>query len=61
MPADEVAAIVGGNAITCFNLNEQALRSIADSLGPTITDIDNPPTEAELVTVPPGCFAFRDW
>jgi predicted TIM-barrel fold metal-dependent hydrolase len=61
VPAEEVAAIVGGNAIRCFQLDEAALRAIADRIGPTVSEIDVPPTEAELATVPPGCFAFRDW
>jgi predicted TIM-barrel fold metal-dependent hydrolase len=61
VPRDEVAAMVGGNAIRCFNLDESVLRPIADRIGPTVEEIDAAPTEAELATVPPGCFAFRDW
>lgn len=61
VPADEVAAIVGGNAVECFNLDATVLRPIADRIGPTVAEIDEPPTDAELAAVPPGCFAFRDW
>jgi predicted TIM-barrel fold metal-dependent hydrolase len=61
VPTDEVAAMVGGNAIRCFDLDDEPLRAIADRIGPTVDEVALPPTTAELETVPPFCLAFRDW
>ena len=61
LPSEEVAMIVGGNAARCFNFDVDALRPIADRIGPTVAEIDVPPTEQELAEVPPFCHAFRKY
>ncbi|HEY1278109.1 MAG TPA: amidohydrolase family protein, partial [Acidimicrobiales bacterium] len=55
LPTDEVAAILGGNAIRCYGLDGTALRSIADRIGPLVDDIATPIDEIPEV---PG-MAFR--
>lgn len=47
LPHDEVAAMLGGNAIRCFSLNEDALRVVASKIGPLPEDVDR-----ELECVP---------
>ena len=61
LPSEEVAMIVGGNAARCFSFDVDALRPIADRIGPTVAEINVPPTEQELAEVPPFCHAFRKY
>ncbi len=57
LPVDEVRLLLGENAINCFGLDRDAIRSIADRIGPFPADVDRPldPSEEPEVT---GC-AFR--
>lgn len=60
LPPTEVAMILGENAARCFGFDVEALRPVADRIGPTVAEIDVPPTEQELAEeVPPFCLAFR--
>jgi predicted TIM-barrel fold metal-dependent hydrolase len=62
VPSDEVQLMVGDNAVRCFGLDAEALRSIGDRIGPTVAEIAVAPTEEELAKdVPPFCLAFRDY
>jgi predicted TIM-barrel fold metal-dependent hydrolase len=62
VPPDEVQLMVGDNAARCFSLDTAALRDIADRIGPTVDEVDVPPTEYELAhEVPPFSLAFRDY
>ena len=61
LPSEEVAMMVGGNAVECFNLDAEALRAVADRIGPTVDEIARPPSTSELGAVPPFCLAFRDY
>ena len=62
IPPDEVQLMVGDNAARCFSLDIDALRTVADLIGPTVAEIGVPPTEDELSNdVPPFCLAFRDY
>jgi predicted TIM-barrel fold metal-dependent hydrolase len=62
LPADEVQLMVGDNAVRCFGLDVATLRALGDQIGPTVAEIDVPPTEQELANdVPPFCLAFRDY
>jgi hypothetical protein len=35
----DVRALVGGNAVTCYNLDIAVLQPIADKIGPTVDEI----------------------
>jgi predicted TIM-barrel fold metal-dependent hydrolase len=62
VPLDEVQLMVGDNAARCFSLDTAALRHIADRIGPTVDEVDVPPTAYELThEVPPFSLAFRDY
>jgi predicted TIM-barrel fold metal-dependent hydrolase len=62
VPLDEVQLMVGDNAARCFSLDTAALRDIADRIGPTVDEVDVPPTAYELThEVPPFSLAFRDY
>ena len=62
VPPDEVQLMVGDNAARCFSLDTAALRDIADRIGPTVDEVDVPPTEYELAReVPPFSLAFRNY
>jgi predicted TIM-barrel fold metal-dependent hydrolase len=55
VPVDEVRSILGENATKLFGLDRAVLRGIADKIGPTPEDIDQPVVELPDI---PGC-AFR--
>jgi len=57
MPVDDVRKILGENAVRCFNLDRDHLRSIADRIGPSPADVDVPMTPEELPDIL-GC-SFR--
>ncbi|HWL44787.1 MAG TPA: amidohydrolase family protein [Ilumatobacter sp.] len=57
LPVDEVRLILGENAIECFNLDRDAVRAIADRIGPFPADVDRPLDPSDEPTVK-GC-AFR--
>lgn len=59
VPPSELVAILGENAVTCFTLDLEALRGVADRIGPTVDQLRVPPSAAELEVVPPFCMAFR--
>jgi predicted TIM-barrel fold metal-dependent hydrolase len=62
VPADEVQLMLGDNAARCFSIDISALRPLADRIGPTVKEINEPPTDDELANdVPPFCLAFRDY
>jgi predicted TIM-barrel fold metal-dependent hydrolase len=55
LPTDDIRAIVGGNAARIFGFDVDALRPIADRLGPTVEELSSPLPDANL---PP--FALSD-
>jgi len=57
LPPDEVQAMIGGNGIRVFGLDEQALRDVAERIGaPSLAEIDEP---LETVPAKGGRLAFR--
>lgn len=62
-PHDKVRAIVGANAARVYGLDTDALRSIADKIGPTIEEITAPLDAIPALDGPErkgyGYFAFR--
>lgn len=65
MPADEVALMLGGNAARVYGFDSEALRPIADRIGPLVSDVAVPlrpgdvPIEAEKCPALAG-FGRRD-
>jgi predicted TIM-barrel fold metal-dependent hydrolase len=55
---DEFRAILGENAVRIFNLDRAALRTVADRIGPTISEIRNPVPPSEVPEF--RGFAFRE-
>lgn len=49
VPADEVAAMLGGNAATVYGFDLAALQPLVDRIGPTVAEVAEP-----LDTVPEG-------
>jgi predicted TIM-barrel fold metal-dependent hydrolase len=45
---DEARAMLGLNAIRCYNLDTDLLQQVADRVGPTIEEVLATPTDAEL-------------
>jgi len=50
VPPDEVAAMVGLNAAALYGFDVDALRPIAERVGPTVADVDDP---LPLASLPP--------
>ncbi|OOK74544.1 amidohydrolase family protein [Mycobacterium kansasii] len=42
VPADEVAAMVGGNAAAVYRFDLEALAPLADRIGPTVAEVAEP-------------------
>lgn len=57
LPHDEVAMILGENAIGVFHLDRAPLRQLADRIGPLVAEVDRPLSPDELPDTV-GC-AFR--
>lgn len=57
LPVDEVRLILGENAVKCFNLDRDAVRAVADRIGPFPSEVDRPLDPSEEPEVK-GC-AFR--
>ena len=57
LPVDDVRMILGENAVRCFGLDRDVVRSVADRIGPVPADIDRPLLDSERPEVV-GC-AFR--
>jgi len=60
IPEDDVRAILGGNALSVFPLDEKALRVVADRIGPTPEELALPLVADEIPTIG-GFRAFRDF
>jgi predicted TIM-barrel fold metal-dependent hydrolase len=57
LPVDDVSLILGENAVTCFGLDRDDLRALADRIGPLTSEVARPISEDEEPDVK-GC-AFR--
>jgi hypothetical protein len=49
VPADEVAAMLGGNAAHVYDFDLEALKPLTDRIGPTVAEVAEP-----LAAVPEG-------
>jgi len=57
LPVDATARMLGGNAIEVYGLDRATLQAIADRIGPTVAELDEPlETPAELK----GTWGFRE-
>jgi predicted TIM-barrel fold metal-dependent hydrolase len=59
IPCDEVAQMIGGNAVRVYHLDEAVLRPIADKIGPRPSEIDRPLMAGETPTH--RGLAFREY
>jgi predicted TIM-barrel fold metal-dependent hydrolase len=48
LPADEIQAIVGGNAARIFGFDSRRLQLLADSIGPSVDDLAQPLPKSEV-------------
>jgi len=59
VPADECRVILGELALRVFVLDEAALRTVADRIGPTVAEIDEP-IDIDQVPIEERFLAFRN-
>jgi len=58
VPHDEVAMMLGGNAAALYGFDLEALRPLADQVGPLVSEIDHPLVPGELPIEADKCPAF---